>query len=265
MEFIVLTIFPEMFEAFWNYGIIKRALSQKRIFASAMNIRDYAGGKHRVTDDRPFGGGNGMVMKPEPLAAAIQAAKKKIPRATTLLMTPQGRVFNQDIALELAAKEAVILICGRYEGVDERISSEFIDDELSIGDYILTGGEPGAMVVMDAVTRLIPGVLGGEDSAEKESFSNGLLEHAHYTRPRSFAGMEVPEILLDGNHARIDSWRLENSLIRTFLKRKDLLETRVLTDREIDILKTWCRDIERIIRTQSLRGAGTLSRSEQER
>lgn len=265
MEFIVLTIFPEMFQAFWNYGIIKRAISQKTIFASAMNIRDYAGGKHRVTDDRPFGGGSGMVMKPEPLAAAIQAAKKKIPCATTVLLTPQGRVFNQDIAAELSAKEAVILICGRYEGVDERISSEFIDGELSIGDYILTGGELGAMVVMDAVTRLIPGALGGEDSAEKESFSNGLLEHAHYTRPRSFAGMDVPAVLLDGNHARIDNWRLESSLIRTILKRKDLLENRALTDREIDILRTWCQDIERIIRTQSLRGAGTLSRSEQKR
>jgi len=259
MEFIVLTIFPEMFDSFWEHGIIKRAISKGRISAQAMNIRDFAEGKHRVTDDRPFGGGSGMVMKPEPLAGAIQAAKKIDGPSTTVLMTPQGRVFDQRLAEALSAAQRLILVCGRYEGVDERISQQYIDYELSIGDYVLTGGELAAMVVIDAVTRMIPGTLGGVDSAEKDSFSNELLEHAHYTRPRLFEGLDVPEVLLAGNHGEIEKWRIESSLIRTFLKRKDLLENRNLTSQEIEVLKKWCRDIERIIHDQSLRGADPLS------
>lgn len=259
MNFIVLTIFPEMFDLFWEHGIIKRALSKNKIDASVLNIRDFAQGKHCVTDDRPYGGGCGMVMKPEPLAATIRAAKKKSPESKAVLMTPQGRCFNQAMALKLASSKGIILVCGRYEGVDERIRQDFIDEEISIGDYILTGGELAAMVVMDAVTRLIPGTLGGLDSAEKDSFSGSVLEHAHYTRPQSFEGARVPGVLLSGNHKEIERWRLETSLIRTFLKRRDLLENRPLDPQEVKILKKWCHKIEKIIHGQSLYGPDTFS------
>ena len=258
MNFIVLTIFPEMFNPFWEHGIIKRALDRNKISASAVNIRDFAKGRHRVTDDRPYGGGCGMIMKPEPLAGAIRAAKKKAPSSKTILLTPQGRRFNQNVARELASNGGVILVCGRYEGVDERICHQLIEDEISIGDYILTGGELAAMVIIDSVTRLIPGTLGGKDSAEKDSFSGNVIEHAHYTRPRIFEGAEVPEVLLSGNHKEIEKWRFETSLIRTFLKRRDLLENRTLDRQEIEILKKWCLDIEKIIYNQSLRGSDAL-------
>ena len=258
MNFIVLTIFPEMFNPFWEHGIIKRALDSNKISASAVNIRDFAKGRHRVTDDRPYGGGCGMIMKPEPLAGAIRAAKKKAPSSKTILLTPQGRRFNHNVARELASNGGVILVCGRYEGVDERICHELIEDEISIGDYILTGGELAAMVIIDSVTRLIPGTLGGKDSAEKDSFSSNVIEHAHYTRPRIFEGAEVPAFLLSGNHKEIEKWRLETSLIRTFLKRRDLLENRTLSRQEIEILKKWCLDIEKIIYNQSLRGSDAL-------
>ncbi|UCD91552.1 MAG: tRNA (guanosine(37)-N1)-methyltransferase TrmD [Desulfobacterales bacterium] len=259
MKFIVLTIFPEMFDPFWEHGMIKRAIERKKIFASTINIRDFTKDKHRVTDDRPYGGGSGMVMKAEPLAGAIRAAQKKAPLAKTVLLTPQGRCFSQNIAHEMASSDGAILVCGRYEGVDERISHHLIDDEMSIGDYVLTGGELGAMIIIDAVTRLVPGTLGSEDSAENDSFSTGLLEHAHYTRPRSFEGNDVPDVLISGNHKEIEKWRLETSLIRTFLKRRDLLEKKSLSPQEIDILKKWCLDIEKIIHDQSLRGSDTSS------
>jgi len=259
MRFLVLTIFPEIFSSFWEHGIVRRALVQERIYASALDIRNFARGRHRVTDDRPYGGGCGMVMKPEPLAAAIRSAMKLAPAARRVLLTPQGRVFDQHMARTLSAHEGLILICGRYEGMDERIGDGLIDDEISIGDYVLTGGEVAAMVVMDAVTRLIPGVLGGSESALKDSFSDNLLEHAHYTRPETFEGETVPETLLSGNHKEIEKWRLESALIRTFLKRKDLLKKRSLNEPELEILEKWARDIEKILRTQSLRGADALS------
>ena len=259
MNFIVLTIFPEMLNPFWEHGIIKRAIDRNKISSSVLNIRDFAEDRQRVTDDRPYGGGCGMIMKPEPLAGAIRAAKKNVPSSRTILLTPQGRRFDQSVARALAASDGVILVCGRYEGVDERICHDLIDDEISIGDYILTGGEIAAMVIIDAVTRLIPGTLGGKDSAEKDSFSGSALEHAHYTRPRAFEGVEVPEVLLSGNHKEIEKWRFESSLIRTFLKRRDLLEKRTLSSQEIEILKKWCRDIEKIIYNQSLPGSDTLS------
>ena len=246
MNFIVLTIFPEMFKPFWEHGIIKRAIDRNKISSSAINIRDFAEDRHCITDDRPYGGGCGMIMKPEPLAGAIRAATKQAPSSKTILLTPQGRPFNQSVAHGLASYDGVILVCGRYEGVDERICHDLIDDEISIGDYVLTGGE------------LIPGTLGGKDSAEKDSFSDGVLEHAHYTRPRTFEGTEVPEVLLSGNHKEIEKWRLETSLIRTFLKRRDLLENRPLSRQEIEILKKWCLDIEKILQDQSLRGPDTL-------
>jgi tRNA (guanine37-N1)-methyltransferase len=247
MKFVVLTIFPEMFDSFWDHGIIRRAIDQNKISASTLNIRDFAEDKHQVTDDRPYGGGSGMVMKPEPLAGAIRAANRKCPSAKTVLLSPQGRVFNQALANELAASDGLVLVCGRYEGVDERISHDLIDDEISIGDYVLTGGELAAMVVIDAVTRQIPGTLGAEDAAEKDSFSDGLLEHAHYTRPQVFEGKAVPEILLSGHHEEIENWRVESAMLRTLLKRPDLLKDRALSQQQIDILKKWSRRIEEII------------------
>jgi len=247
MNFIVLTIFPEMFDPFWSHGIIRRALEAKKIEASAVNIREFAEDRHQVTDDRPFGGGSGMVMKPEPLAGAIRAASQTAPSAKRILLTPQGRVFNQGMARELASFDGLIMVCGRYEGVDERICDDLIDYEISIGDFVLTGGELAAMIIMDAVTRLIPGALGGEDAAEKDSFSNGLLEHAHYTRPRIFEDNAVPEVLLSGHHQEIEKWRLASSLARTLLKRPDLLLNRDLSAPEIEILKTWRREIEQVL------------------
>jgi len=190
-------------------------------------------------------------MKPEPLAAAIRAASQTAPSAKIILLTPQGRVFNQDMARALAALDGLILICGRYEGVDERICEDLIDHEISVGDYVLTGGELAAMIIIDAVTRLIPGSLGGEDAAERDSFSNHLLEHAQYTRPRIFEGNEVPEVLLSGHHRQIEQWRLESALMRTWLKRPDLLLNRALTAQEIEILKKWCHNIEKIINLQA--------------
>ena len=248
-----------MFELFFQHGIIGRAVTKRQIDVSIFNIREFATDKHQVTDDRPYGGGSGMVMKPEPLAGAIRSAKSISPDSKTVLLTPQGRSFDQAAAQSYAACDGLIFVCGRYEGIDERIDHRFVDDEVSIGDYVLMGGELAAIVIMESVTRLIPGVLGGEDSAEKDTFSGGSLEHAHYTRPYVFEGDAVPDILLSGNHRKIDEWRLEMSLIRTFLKRPDLLQGRQLSIQEIDILKKWCADIENIIKAQSSRDTGPLS------
>ncbi len=258
MHFVALTIFPEMFPPFWEHGIIRRAREAGHIRTAAVNIRDYADGRHKVTDDRPYGGGCGMVMKPEPLAGAITAARAMAPGAQVVLLSPQGRVFDRKMAHDLARLEGLIFVCGRYEGVDERLVREHVDAEISIGDFVLTGGELGAMIVMDAVTRLIPGVLGGADSADRDSFEDGLLEHAHFTRPPLFAGMAVPSALVSGHHAEIERWRLEDSLIRTFLKRPSLLMERPLETAETAILKKWCQEIERIIASQPVGGAGAL-------
>jgi tRNA (guanine37-N1)-methyltransferase len=246
MRFAVLTIFPAMLEAFFAHGVIRRAIAEGIIAASAVDIRDFAAGRHRVTDDRPFGGGCGMVMKPEPLCAAIRSAKAACPGALAALLSPQGRRFDQPLAAGLAAAPGLILVCGRYEGVDERVDA-LIDLELSVGDFILSGGEPAAMVVIDAVARLLPGVLGGEESAARDSFGGHLLEHAHYTRPRSFEGQEVPEVLLSGDHARIARWRSETALIRTLLKRPELLLTRPLEGEEARLLEGIARRIARVV------------------
>ncbi len=248
-----------MFDLFWQHGIIGKAVAKGRLGVSVINIRDFAQGKHQVTDDRPYGGGSGMVMKPEPLAAAIRSARRRSPNLRTVLLTPQGRKLDQDQAQTLAASEGLILICGRYEGVDERINQSFVDEELSIGDYVLMGGELAAMVLMEAVARLIPGVLGNENSAALDSFAGNLLEHPHFTRPPVFEGEAVPEVLRSGNHKAVDQWRLEMSLIRTFLKRPDLLKTKRLSPQDIDILKKWCTDIENIIEAQSSFDTGSLS------
>lgn len=247
MHFTVLTIFPEMFDPFWEHGIVRRAIEHKIIWAAAINIRNFAEGRHQATDDRPYGGGSGMVMKPEPLAAAIREASKTMPGAKTVLLTPQGMMFNQQMARGLASCQGLVLVCGRYEGVDERICDDLIDYEISIGDYVLTGGELAAMVIMDAVTRLVPGALGGEDAAEKDSFSDGLLEHAHYTRPEIFEDRAVPEVLLSGHHQEIERWRRESSLMRTLLKRPDLLEKRELPNEETEVLRRWGSQIRKIL------------------
>ncbi len=247
MKFVVLTIFPEMIDPFLGSGMLRLAAERNIIDARALNIRDYAEGKHRPTDDKPYGGGCGMVMKPEPLSRAIGAASEIAPTAKRILLTPQGRPFNQAMAHEFAASDGLIFICGRYEGVDERICQELVDEEVSIGDYVMTGGELAATVIIDAVTRLLPGVLGGDESAAKDSFSGGLLEHAHYTRPYTFEGKSVPDVLMSGNHANIEKWRRKTSLIRTFLKRPDLLEKRAFSREEKDVLTEWCRRIEEIV------------------
>jgi tRNA (guanine37-N1)-methyltransferase len=186
------------------------------------DIRDFAEGKHRVTDDVPYGGGAGMVMKPEPLVAAIEAAQKRNPGAKVLLLSPQGHRFTQPVAEELAKEAALILVCGRYEGVDERVA-RFIDGELSLGDFVLTGGEPAALAVIDAIVRLLPGALGNEESTRNESFAEGLLEGPQYTRPPEFRGLKVPEVLLSGDHAKIAQWRKEQSVLRTQERRPDLI------------------------------------------
>lgn len=259
MNFSVLTIFPELLASFKAHGIVRRAIERGIISLEAVNIREFATDRHQVTDDRPYGGGSGMVMKPEPLAAAIRAARHNAPKAAVILMTPQGRVFDQQAARELAALDGLIFVCGRYEGIDERIHQNHIDFELSVGDFVLTGGELPAMTVIDAVTRLLPGALGGEDAAEKDSFADDLLEHAQYTRPPLFEGQPPPAVLLSGHHAAIENWRFESAVIRTFLKRRDLLEKRTLSRREIEVLEKWCADIERIIDSQSLPGPDPLS------
>ena len=248
MDFNVLTIFPAFFDSFVSHGIMRRAIEAGVIAVNPMDIREFAEGSHRITDDRPYGGGAGMVMKPEPLAKAIIAAKERTPDSRTILLSPQGRPFKQAIAGELSLLNGLIFICGRYEGVDERVY-KYIDDEISIGDFVLTGGEPAAMVIIDAVTRLIPGALGDEASAQKESFEDHLLEHAHYTRPPEFEGEAVPDVLLSGNHGVIETWRLESALMRTLLKRPDLLEEKTLSTREKKALKQWCDTIERLVST----------------
>jgi tRNA (guanine37-N1)-methyltransferase len=247
MNVCVLTLFPELFDPFWDHGIIRRAVQGQKINPVTINIRDHAKGRHRVTDDRPYGGGCGMVMKPEPLTVSLAEAKKKVPSGATMLLSPQGKRFDQPLAQTLASADGLILVCGRYEGVDERFVDQHVDGEISIGDFVLTGGELGAMVVIDAVVRLIPGVLGNADSAGSDTFSDGLLEHAHYTRPPTFEDDSVPDVLLSGNHQAIDRWRRETALIRTLLKRPDLLAQRDLSSQERETLVKWRRDIDRLI------------------
>lgn len=251
MTFTVLTIFPEMIDAFMGIGMLRRALEKGLVSCSSVNIRDFAEGKHRITDDRPYGGGCGMVMKPEPISKAIQSVKQTAPSSKTILLSPQGLPFTQNHARYLATCEGLILVCGRYEGVDERICHDLIDEEISIGDFIMTGGELAAMSIIDTVIRLIPGVLGSADSANEDSFEKQLLEYPQFTRPYSFEGQEVPSILLSGDHARIERWRLEESLKRTFLKRPELFNEKKLTALEIDILKKWCLELETLIKTES--------------
>jgi tRNA (guanine37-N1)-methyltransferase len=247
MNFVILTLFPDMISAMFGDGVLKKAIDKGKISVTPVNIRAFAEGKHQVTDDTPYGGGCGMVMKPEPITAAIRSVKAEFPDAYTILLTPQGRTFSQKTAEELLSYKTLVLVCGRYEGVDERIVEEWVDDEISIGDYVLTGGEPAAAVIVDAIARLRPGVLGGESSAKEDSFSDGLLEYPQYTRPRSFEGAGVPDILLSGDHAKIRRWRRESSLTRTLLKRPELLNDFALSKEDIEFLKRLRSRIEKIL------------------
>ncbi len=225
MRIDILTLFPNMFSGPFAESIVRRAMDRNVISMTIHNLRDWGLGKHRVVDDYPFGGGTGMVMKPEPIFEAIEAirAESAHSSAPVILLTPQGRVFNQKIAGEMAALDRVILICGHYEGIDERVREHLATDEISIGDYVLTGGELAAMVVVDAVVRQLPGVLGSEESAKDDSYTSGLLEYPQYTRPQTYRGWEVPQVLLSGNHAQIATWRREQSILRTLSRRPELL------------------------------------------
>jgi tRNA (guanine37-N1)-methyltransferase len=227
----IITIFPEFFREAFDYGITRRARAAGLVDAKAHDLRHWTSDKHHIVDDRPFGGGEGMVLKPEPIFAAVQdltgAGKREdySPQTRVVLLSPQGRVFTQEVAQDLSQNAShIVLICGRYEGVDERVAEELVTEEISIGDYVLSGGEPAAVVVIDAVVRLLPGALGNETSATNESFSAGLLDHPHYTRPTEFSGLSVPDVLLTGNHGDIARWRREAALNKTQRNRPDLLK-----------------------------------------
>jgi len=232
IRFDVLTLFPGMFKSPLSESVLGKARERKHIEIVIHNIRDFAQGRHRVVDDTPYGGGGGMVMKPEPIVRAIEFVKKPYPSVRVLLMTPQGVLLTHDHACRLAQYTHLVLVCGRYEGVDERVRLSFVDEEISIGDYVLTGGELAAMVLIDAVSRQIQGVLGYESAVHEDSFSDGLLEYPQYTKPRDFRGLRVPDILISGNHQEIRRWRRKESIRRTRLRRPDLLEKAQLSSED---------------------------------
>ncbi|OBZ16858.1 tRNA (guanosine(37)-N1)-methyltransferase TrmD [Bacillus sp. FJAT-26390] len=233
MKIDVLTLFPEMFDGVFNASILGKAKEKGIVTPQAINFRAYSGNKHNTVDDYPYGGGGGMVLKPEPVFAAVEDLKLDDNiKPRVILLCPQGAQFTQQKAEELAKEQHLVLICGHYEGYDERIREHLVTDELSIGDYVLTGGEIPAMVLIDSVVRLLPGVLGNETSAVTDSYSTGLLEHPHYTRPAEFRGWPVPDVLISGHHANIEVWRRQQSLLRTLQRRPDLLKSAALTDKE---------------------------------
>jgi len=242
MKIDVLSLFPEMFEGVFGSSILKKAAEQKAVDYHVVNFRKFADNKHKTVDDYPYGGGAGMVLKPQPIFDAVShlKAEAESDKPRVILLCPQGKTYNQKMAEELAKEEHLIFICGHYEGYDERIREHIITDEISIGDYVLTGGELGAMVVIDSVVRLLPEVLGNEESHLRDSFSTGLLEHPHYTRPADFRGIKVPDVLTSGNHRLIDQWRAKESLRRTYERRPDLLDNFELTEEQ----KKWLREIE---------------------
>lgn len=237
MHIDVLTLFPEMIEGVFNSSILKKAQDKSKLSYNLIDFRDYSENKHRKVDDYPYGGGAGMVLTPQPIFDAVEAVTKdKSSEQRVILMCPQGEPYNQKKAEELAKEENLVFICGHYEGYDERIREHLVTDEISIGDYVLTGGELGAMAVIDSVVRLLPDVLGNHESAPEDSFSTGLLEHPHYTRPADFRGIKVPEVLLSGDHAKISNWRKMESLKRTFERRKELLNAMALSEEEVTLL-----------------------------
>jgi tRNA (guanine37-N1)-methyltransferase len=243
MKFEIFTLLPEIFPPYLESSILQRARQRGLIDVHVHNIRDYTHDRHHTTDDTPYGGGGGMVMKPEPVFEAVESVLGFTSNPTqptpvpVILLTPQGRVFTQRVAEELSGHERIAVLCGRYEGVDERIREHLVTDEISIGDYVLTGGELPALMIIDAVSRLMPGVLGDPTGAEDDSHSMGLLEYPHYTRPPEFRGWQVPEILLSGDHGRIEKWRREQALTRTFNKRPDMLEKAELSEEDQKIVE----------------------------
>lgn len=236
MQFDVFTLLPEVFPSYLETSIIKRARERGLIEVRVHNIRDHTHDKHHTTDDTPYGGGGGMVMKPEPVFEAVESVLEE--GVPVIMLTPQGRVFNQAIAQELSQHPRILLLCGRYEGIDERIREHLVTDEISIGDYVLTGGELPALILIDTVSRLLPGVLGDPTGAQDDSHAMGLLEYPHYTRPPEFRGWQVPDVLLTGDHAKIDKWRREQALMRTYKKRPDMLEKAELTKKDLKFLES---------------------------
>ncbi|NWF64913.1 MAG: tRNA (guanosine(37)-N1)-methyltransferase TrmD [Chloroflexi bacterium] len=253
MQFEVFTLLPEVFPSYLETSILKRARERGLITVHVHNIRDYTHDKHHTADDQPYGGGGGMVMKPEPVFEAIESVlglnpppSTSEPDSTTpiILLTPQGRVFNQNVAKELSQHPRIALLCGRYEGIDERIRENLVTDEISIGDYVLTGGELPALILIDAVSRLLPDVLGDPTGAEDDSHAMGLLEYPHYTRPPEFRGSKVPDVLLSGDHKKIDQWRRQQALLRTFQKRPDMLEKADLSEADKKFVKGLKSNVE---------------------
>lgn len=236
MRFDIITIFPEMFASFFSAGVLKKALEKDLIKVEVHDLRKFTRDKHKQVDDRPYGGSPGMVIKPEPVFRAVAGVKDE-EKAPVCLLTPQGKCFNADTAKKFASEKQLILICGRYEGVDERVAEHLVTEEISIGDYVLTGGEPAAMVIIDAVSRFIPGVVGKQESVERDSFTQGRLDFPQYTRPREYRGFKVPEVLFSGNHNRINQWRKRKALEKTKRYRPGLLEEKSLTREEKDIIK----------------------------
>ena len=244
MKFHVLTLFPEMIEQGFHTSITGRAMEKGLLSLNAVNIRDFAGNKHMKVDDYPYGGGAGMVMQAEPVYAAHHSLEEQAGRKLrTIYLTPQGRTFNQKMAEEFAQEEELVFLCGHYEGIDERVLEEVVTDYVSIGDYVLTGGELPALVMMDTISRLVPGVLNNDVSAETESFQDSLLEYPQYSRPEEWRGKKVPPILLSGHHANVEKWRREQSIIRTAKWRPDLLEKAQLTKKEQEFLKGEMKDV----------------------
>lgn len=233
MRFTVLTLFPDLIRSYVSQGVVGRAVESGLVDVEAVDIRAFATDKYRTVDDVPFGGGAGMVLKAEPVAAALESVG---PVDHRIMLAPSGRPFSQQDAVRWSSLDSVVLVCGRYEGIDARIREDFVDDAVSIGDYVLSGGELGALVVLDATLRLVPGVLGNSESPQKESFAEGLLEHPHYTRPAEWRGRAVPDVLLSGHHARIAKWRRQRSLERTWALRRDLISQAVLSPEDTRFL-----------------------------
>ena len=242
MRFDIITLLPQIFESVFNAGVLKKGIEKGLIEIRIHNLRDYATDKHRQVDDRPFGGGEGMVLKPEPLFRAVEEIRKDA-STQVILLSPQGRRFDHKLAEVLSGFSQIILICGRYEGVDERVREYLITDEISIGDYVLSGGEYAALVIIDAISRFIPGVVGKQESVKKDSFSIGLLDYPQYTRPREFRGLKVPDVLLSGNHKKIALWRKKKSLEITLRKRPDLLKQKKLDEEEKRLLNDIKKEI----------------------
>jgi len=238
----IFSLFPEVFQPYLEISILKRAIQNSLLQVNTHNIRDWATDRHHTTDDTPYGGGGGMIMKPEPVFAAVESILGTPPSCPVILLCPQGKLFDQKLAREFSQQTHLALICGRYESYDERIRQHLVTHQVSIGDYVLTGGELPALVILDAVARLLPGVLGDAEATQDDSFSNGLLEYPHYTKPPEFRGWQVPEVLLSGNHAALDRWRHERSLIRTLERRPDLLINAQLDEADRKFLKQYLDD-----------------------